>query len=599
MANKWMDLFEAFCAALTIDSKETGVGPLYLYGSQRRFLEEIAEGLERGIRSFLCLKARQQGISTVSLALDLFWLGVHPGLQGALITDNEGTRDDFRAKLARYLDSLPPRLRRGVLKHNRTHLILNNGSVLNYLVAGSRAKGNLGIGKGLNFVHATECSSWNDPEGLASLDAALAENYPDRLYIFESTARGFNQWWDMWKEAKDSPTKKRFFLPWFLKDDYCLKADDPLFQKYWDGTMSDVELDNLRRAQEEYNQDISSGQIAWYRKKRHEQGSDEYMSQFYPWFSEEAFIMSGLPFFPSGAMTKAFRVADKAQFKAYRYHVGEEFLATTVEQMYTAKGAELRVWEEPEPDAHYIIGADPAYGSSDYADRSCAEVWRCYSNKLVQVAEFASSNVSTAQFAWILAHLAGTYKNSMVNLEITGPGTAVFQELKHLRQLYNAGVLGQRAELLSKDIKEIFSAVRWFFYHRPDSMGGSFAYHWKTTFENKRRIMNELKDSFTIGTLMVNSLPLLEEMKSVTNINGSIGAEGRGKDDRVMASALAHVGWTDWIRRNLISIGESYEKVQERKNKPLEPSNPAPLVSYAVQDFFKRKEMARLHPDGY
>jgi hypothetical protein len=80
---------------LTIDSKETGVGKLLLYRAQKRFLEEICDGLDRGVRHFLVLKARQLGISTVSLALDLLWLSVHPGTQGALITDDDGNREKF------------------------------------------------------------------------------------------------------------------------------------------------------------------------------------------------------------------------------------------------------------------------------------------------------------------------------------------------------------------------------------------------------------------------------------------------------------------------------------------------------------------------
>ena len=206
---RWRQLFLEFISYLTIDSKETGISPLVLYGSQTRFLDEVCEGLDRGVRHFVCLKARQLGISTVSLAIDLFWILVHDGLQGALITDTDENRIKFRILLERYLESLPLGMRSGIVRHNKTNLVLKNGSVLDYVVAGGRKTGGgLGRSRAWNFLHATECSSWGSEAGYASMIAALAQKHPDRLYIFESTARGYNLFWDIWQESqKDTLTQ--------------------------------------------------------------------------------------------------------------------------------------------------------------------------------------------------------------------------------------------------------------------------------------------------------------------------------------------------------------------------------------------------------
>ena len=51
-----------------------------------------------------------------------------------------------------------------------------------------------------------------------------------------------------------------------------------------------------------------------------------------------------------------------------------------------------------------------------------------------QVAAFATSELNTYQFAWVIAHLAGAYKNSTLNLEVNGPGQAVINELKNLKR---------------------------------------------------------------------------------------------------------------------------------------------------------------------
>ena len=142
---KWMELFLDFIGYMTISSKELDSAkpvPLLdvLYTAQYRFLEEVAEGLDRDIHDFKILKSRQLGISTISLALDVFWASVHDKLQGALITDTDANRDKFRILLEQYIESLPRGLRVGIKTHNRNNLVLMNGSVIDYLVAGTRGK---------------------------------------------------------------------------------------------------------------------------------------------------------------------------------------------------------------------------------------------------------------------------------------------------------------------------------------------------------------------------------------------------------------------------------------------------------------------------
>ena len=83
-------MFEDFLKNLRIDSKEKGNVCLYdyLYQGQKNFLNTVCDGLDNGIHHFVVLKARQLGITTISIAMDLFWLMVHPGMQGGLIVDS-------------------------------------------------------------------------------------------------------------------------------------------------------------------------------------------------------------------------------------------------------------------------------------------------------------------------------------------------------------------------------------------------------------------------------------------------------------------------------------------------------------------------------
>jgi len=200
--------FYKFCANLKIETKEEGLRNLdSLLGTQTYVMQEIADGLANNIHFFVILKGRQLGITTISLALDLYWHFTNAGLGGTLVTDTEENRDMFRGTLGAYMDGLPKEYKIPMLAHNRNSLSLKNRSRIFYQVAGLRAKGSLGRGKGITFLHGTETSSWGDEEGLASLLASLAETNPNRLYIFESTARGFNMFHEMYVTAKRARTQ--------------------------------------------------------------------------------------------------------------------------------------------------------------------------------------------------------------------------------------------------------------------------------------------------------------------------------------------------------------------------------------------------------
>lgn len=595
-----MECFLDFVGNMTISSKELDSArpvPLLdvLYTAQYRFMEEIATGLDNGIHDFTILKSRQLGISTISLALDVFWASVHDKLQGAIITDTDGNRDKFRILLEQYIESLPRGLRVGIKQHNRNNLVLMNGSVIDYLVAGTRKNnGSLGRSRALNFMHATECSSWGAEDGIASLQASLAQKHPHRLYIKESTARGFNMFHDLWGSAKeDTENQKAFFLGWYLKEDYAFEKGTTEFERYWDGQLSPEEKEASDQVEKDYNWKITPEQWAWHRYNRTMRIHDpDMMSQEYPTTETEAFIMTGRSFFPLRRVSEDVRFLREieAPMKAYRYHLGENFLATEVEVLDSTSGCDLRIWEEPHPNGVYVMGVDPAYGRSDFKDRHAIEVYRCFADKLVQVAEYATDVPETYQVTWVMAHLAGAYKNVIINLEVSGPGFAIMQELRHLRQLLDNGYL--RGTASSMDLLDVFSAVKWYLYHRPDSMGAGYVYNWKTNADNKLKILNQTRDNYVLRMLKVRSIPLLEEMERVVQDGSEIAAEGRAKDDRVFASALAVTAWIDWVRSGLISNGQTYDKVIEEERMSLEAPQ-ASMIGRVVSDFFVRAEEHR------
>jgi hypothetical protein len=605
-ATLWRPMFRDFITHMRIDSKEVAATDergteLNMWGSQEIALHEICTGLDDDVRTFIILKARQLGITTISLAIDLFWLLIHPGLLGALVTDTEGNRNVFRATLDRYLKNLPPKLvgdNFEITKHNRDFLLLPNGSRLDYIVAGTRSKTNWGEGRGYVLAHLTEVAAYGNPEGLASFRETLAETHPNRLFIYESTAKGFNHWKDMWDESlRDKFSKRGIFIGWWAKEINRIARKDKRFATYGSSAPDPEEKELIRAVKDRYGINIDQEQLAWYRWRESDTSrSAQDTNQNLPWIAEQAFVFTGYSFFQSRLIARDMAEVDdpanedEYSFKAYRYWIDNDFFAIKMEQIVDAariSEVELRVWEEPKKEGQYVIGCDPAHGRSDWKDNCGISVWRCFGDKLVQVAEFASSNFEAHQAAWILAHLAGGYKDCIVNIELTGgPGRAIMVEFERLRNMMRTEMTQPKGSGIEWD--DVLSNARWYLYHRPDSMGAGYAYNFMTTRDSKFHLMNDMRSSYSQRLLHLRSRPMLEEMHNVIQDGGSIEAQGRNKDDRVFAAALANMAWLQWVKPMMMSNGLSYRNVIDKENG--ETTAGRAIVEKIVWNYFRRAE---------
>lgn len=573
--------FYRFCAQLQIETKEKGLQRLgSLLGTQTYVMGEIAKGLEDGAHHYVILKGRQLGITTISLALDLYWVFTHPGLGATLVTDTEENREMFRSTLGMYHEHLPKEFKIPVDGHNRNQMVLRNRSRLFYQVAGLRAKGSLGRGKAITYLHGTETSSWGDEEGLASLLASLAETNPDRLYMFESTARGFNMFHDMYVTAKRARTQRAIFCGWWRNEFYSADPESAVYKTYWDGRLTPEEREWTRDIKKLYGVEINSRQMAWWRWKLAEGIRDDaLMYQEFPPTEDYAFVMTGTSFFSNARCTDAMKEAKKDVPAYYRYVMGATFADTEVIKSQE-RLATLKIWEEPIDTAYYVIGADPAYGSSDWADRFCLSVFRVYADGMEQVAEFATSELNTYQFAWVIAHLAGAYRNSTLNLEVNGPGQAVINELRNLKR--QAASLGGPQ---GKDLMNVLGHMQNYMWRKNDNLGGiTNSIGWLTTGPSKERMLNYMKDYFERGMMRVRSVDTIEEMKSIVRDGGSIQAGGRGKDDRVIATALASAAYAEQLWPRLVQM-----KITRENNRAQDNMRPEDVQgSRAVSTYLKK-----------
>lgn len=615
---KWLPIFLKFIKLLRIDSKEMASSDgrgvkLDLWDSQRIFLEEIAEGLERNVRHFVCLKSRQLGISTVSLALDCFWLCMYPGTIGALVIDSEGSKEVFRATIRRYIESFPEEFFGASFKivkggDNRNFMRFSNGSRLDFLVAGTRKKTAWAEGRAYTFCHCSEVSKYGSAEGLSSFMETLAKTNEHRLFIFESTAQGWNHFKDMWDEAKrDSHTKKGIFIGWWSCPTNIIQREDPRFAVYGSNPPTGEERELIDLVKKEYGYEVRPEQLAWYRFiQSDETKSEQVNNQNQPWIASQSFVQAGFSFFPARQLQKDYsRILgdvegiEPPEFEGFKFTVGENFQTSQMEKIVDQERINevvLRVWERPVKEAQYVIGCDPAFGRNDWKDRHAISVHRCYADKLVQIAEYADNEVETHVAAWVLAYLAGSYRNSMVNVELTGgAGLAVIREFQNLKERMRSDIY--RVSNPDYDWDDFLQNARWYLYHRIDSFGrGGYMKCFESSGKHKFDMMNMLRSSYSSNLLLLKSKPLVEEMFSVVQEGYNIEAPGRSKDDRVFALGLANMTWEEHFRQRLISLGETYEKSVNRENG--EDSMGQDMVNNIVTGFLKsQEEMEEMHDE--
>lgn len=609
---KFEKAFYRFLDRVYINSKDhTGLYCLGkgIYQGQRNLLTEIFDGLEAGIHDFYILKSRQLGISTVIRALTAFWNGLHGGLNGAIVFDTDTNKQNARREIEQMVENLPEDFGfPGIKTRNRNAMSLDNDSALNFFSAGikkSKGSGGLGRSTGLSFLHASELCMYDNEEGIESLKQALSEINENRLYLWESTARGYNQWSEIWADARNDETRKKcIFLGWWSKDSQKIGINEADFLRYGEDPPTPWEMERIEAVKRLYNHEITPEQLAWVRRKMSGADQDDpdggiadYSNTVrlseQPWTEDDAFNMSGAVFFdPEKLKYQADNYATK-KFTPYMFFPGYDFSQMGVAAPPNPRSLQLKVWEDPIEESVYVLGADVAFGHSETNDRSAIQVLRCYSDGIDQVAEYAWPLIDSQKFAWVIAALQGWYagNSSMLYtiIELNGPGEATWNELQTLKTQLRTKYFG---ETTKTGLANVHGNVRNYIYNRSDSMGSGNNWMWKTNQQLKIAILERTRDFIHNGLLRLKSHDLLEEMKSIAREGDNIEASGSKKDDRVMALAFATRYWDEKIRRGLMA-GRRTREAELAKRRMSVTDQYKLFSQYQFESFLKGKQNAR------
>lgn len=556
--------FLKFIAALRIQSRDSGLVEFNMLGSQIYILEEICAGIAEGVSTFVILKSRNLGCSTFFLALDLFWAFEHPGLLGVFATHEDQSRDQFRNQIDLFLETLPKGYKVPGNRNNANMLILKNRSLFRYLVASKRAS-STGMGRSgsFNYLHSTETAFWGSPNDLKALMQSASETYPHRMYVFESTANGYNHFESQWQIAKDSPAQRAIFVGWWRDERNEFSAEHPNYKFYMpNGTrtqLTEREKRGCREVIQLYGHRVTAGQIAWYRytldSKMH--GDETKMDEEQPWVPDDAFQGSGSVFFDNKALgAQGKRAAKDNKLFAYRVIVPERFQEMRIEPLKQRDLdlAHLRIWEAPSPWGRYVIGVKAA-GSGE---ETVASVWRCYADLAQQVAEYATNDISTLRAAWVIGYLCGLYSAKMWHVDVSGAGMSLLEELDRLKD--DLHLLAGPDE---KSMFNVMARMRDAYYRRPDLLSSNVARHWKDSIDTRRLLFDRFKNCVELDQAQVRSLTCINEMrKLIVADTENIEAQENYSDNRPYAAALAVYAWSKWLQKKYTLDHWTYERAQ-------------------------------------
>ena len=513
-----------------------------------------------------------------------------------------------RREIEEIINGLPPRFKFPRIKsQNRDALVLENDSWLLFMQAGtknSRSGGGLGRSVGLNYCHASEICSWVNEEGIKSFRQSLAENFPNRLEIWESTARGYNEWYRMWQEARNSPSCHCLFNGWWAHEGQQIEKGTADFSRYGIEPPSPRERERIKAVKDLYDWDITPEQLAWYRRKvdparelDDDDPEDSILVQEQPWIEDDSFQLTGSTFFQAEKITEAAgKVAISGKPQYFKFWPSVDFVTSDIQPARTRRELELQLWEEPVTEGVYVVAGDPAFGHDEENDHTSIQVVRCFADGVDQVAEYESGTLQPHQMAWLLWTLIGYFGSKTNNqvgmiVELNGPGAEVWRHYGATQRIVQQGYLRPLAR--EKGIGDIFSNVSNFIYTRSDAMTHGHVWQWKTNNTNKIEIMEACRNYFHNGTYRVRSMNLLEQMRVVVRAGDEIHAEGRNRDDHVVSSALAIRFWEDRYRRALIAGNRTREAERARVSVSIQDQWTL-WNRNNLADFFKQKQTARM-----
>lgn len=465
-------------------------------------------------------KTRQLGMSTMMLCLMLYFSHQIPNSDYLMIADKGENTQNLFQRLKNMYDTIPDNVRVGQRRSNKYELLLENGSRISVQTAGNKE---IGRGFSCQIIHLSEFAFWQSDiqeRAIISLEASLLKN-PAAFLCIESTANGVgDKYYDIFTGAEKGNNKyNSFFYGW--GDEIGTKCHRKMFKYEIEEATEWVKATNhgqmilankLYMTPEELkiynNYNVTVKQICWRRYKMSGIGEDAFNQEF-PLSSAHAFIQSDKGYFSAVDITERYKYLPKP---LSIIEIGKD-LPESVAQYY---GKGLYIYQPWQRNEQYWGGIDTAAGLK--LDHSTITI---LDSSGEQVCVFYRNDLPVYKFAQICFDLGHWFNYCMFSIERNAYGLSLIDKLR--REMQYLQIL--RFNKFDK-IKGVMTSE----------------YGYYTDSVSKVKLLGDLKESFEIGTILVNDRETLDQMKIyVQHKNGSLGnIRGQNNfDDLVDSIALA------------------------------------------------------------
>ncbi len=366
------DPMEYLPAFIRIRNKEKQIVPLRPNQPQRRLYEVIEQEQAAGrpVR-IIILKARQMGFSTFTEALFFYWNVTRRNVHTIIVAH----RDDATRNLLRmnnlFFNKLPAAIKPMRAASNARELIFANPSRdpkekaaspgLDGYIRCMTAKEGIGRSDTTDNLHCSELAFWSG--NVQEILQGLVQSVPNKAetcVIIESTARGYNYFRKLWYDAVNGENGYvPVFFAWFDNPEYAMEPEPGA-----EWTAEEQEL--------QQRHGLTAQQLAWRRWciKANCAGDLETFRQEYPSTPDEAFLLSGSPFFDQLLLDAliADREKEQAEEPPRQGSFGYEYdgLHLTGIRWQEDAGGFIRIYRPPEAGRRYTIGGDTAGEGSDW-----------------------------------------------------------------------------------------------------------------------------------------------------------------------------------------------------------------------------------------
>jgi len=551
-------------------------------------------------------KARQLGFTLICQALGVHRLEFYSGIRGLTASIDDQKTQDVHDRAVLMHSRLPFWMKSSLISKVKDRgLKFANGSYMALQDASQDA--GLGQGNQWDFVHLTECASWDNPDVAIEnhLFPAIAKSVRTIAFL-ESTAQGMNDWWHRKTEQARAGEMSRWhylFVPWYAEPSKYIRYAPDRWEPN-DFTKEHAKM--VEATSPEFMRGrtvrLSKEQMYYWETEREAYRREGTLNIFlanYCATPEQSFQHSGTSSFdPELLEMLEFKCREPIPYDLYDsrrpqddyildsdnkflkpYKIGDQTIApirTSRDELRKDPRGLILMWEPPEQGRKYIIGVDPADGlfgwtrnnkrvtgrndkrDTDY-DNAVIQVIkrsRFPSEPDIQVAEFAAPILpqDLVPYCNILGRLYGQHDDdgqAQMIIEVQpGPGGRVQHELTTRYNYYN-------------------------FYQWKTFDGLTIKYQnawgWHSNIKSVRELWTLGK--YHIGALLLEprSKYLVDEMRTCQDVQDNDGLRRRGAavagahDDRVCAMLFALWAANDW---SLPKLTETRTVDQQVTNAP-------------------------------